>query len=200
MNDLLPTLSRIWLWIKEILGQDILDLFRRRHPKPPGEPIPQPLPPENIEKYRRQRLVLDWRDNCIFKVHDTASSAIIQFSKEIDELLNKLPTWKILIPDSASEVLEPYFFKHVKPLFVECLCDVINDANEMSFLNMRIKSELEEMENIISEMDLKNIKDIGFKPGNRERIINSISELVKGSSGALRVQKAALSLAEKMIN
>lgn len=147
------------------------------------EPLPLLLNPAALEQIAFRSEILDWRDQAIVSLYQSANTSLSGFRTYIDSQLEDVSIWRRALPKPANRALSEPFNKLVRDSIRREMD--LKTKNLMAIWSKRKVSDGSEFRiyDRWPDSQLSYLAKIGFKPDKRQLIFDRITDLVLGDHG-----------------
>ncbi len=184
-------------WVWKQLNRDIATFLPTNGPQPretapaqlEGRPAVRPsasVDHAQLTKLQSRRAILDWRDG--FHIRATQRAQVLRdtFVDEINERLDGVGVVRRIFAKHASDVLQDLFIRTVRVPLFQYLTEEEHRLHSV-LRNISARRQFGYIfEKDWSASECANLRDIRFKPANREKLRLEADSLILGESGLIR--------------
>lgn len=160
---------------------------------PHEEPQPQvasEVDPHRIESLHFRREVLDWRDEFHFRVTETAERAAKAMEEQVGHELSNMSVLRLrLFPKPASEVLDAHIASCVRSPLSATTRALQDDLRQRVTAWLPRRQEAPSIWIFWPRLEWQTRLALDFTADNRERILQSLGDLILGEGGLAGVHR-----------
>jgi len=181
------------------LPEEILALDSQNPPLP-QLPLPLLLDLSLLDKMKDRRETLNFRDDLIIKLSKLGNKYTDDYSDHVEDMMNNLSVWQNLFPLPANEAMRQSFDKMVR-YKIHKQVKLIESQIIKHIDNLKIQqNNFSQLENEMPDPQLLCIADYKFKRGNKTDILSTISKLVNGDCGIIKMyQNQIIKISQEVI-
>lgn len=190
-------IKAIWLKLWGFLKRDVRSFFGFQSSLTPSanseyvladqlEPLPSRVDPQKLDRIRFRRALLDWRDEFCVQFSNSASDLSGRFESQIEDELQEVGLFRKVLPKPAGELLEEKFNSQVR---FRLLARARQAEKDLSLLlskwSLQVPPALFFRDQWPNARFVATFGEVGFKPANRNEILEILESLILGEQGIL---------------